>query len=255
MELIILLIISACIGSFLNVVIYRLPRNESLIFPASHCPYCGKALKPWQNIPVLSYLLLHGRCASCGSKIPLRYLIVELLTPLLVYFLYRHFGLSLEFYKYSLLILLLIPATFIDIDHQLLLDKITLPGIVIGLMISIYAAPGKFYLPVLSMLAGGGLLALVAFIGQLAYKQESMGGGDIKFGAMIGAFMNIESILFALFAAFFSAAFFSIIGMACGKLQRRSIVPFGPFIALGSLVSLGFKGQIIAIYLTWIGWE
>ncbi|KAA3618088.1 MAG: prepilin peptidase [Calditrichaeota bacterium] len=255
MEIAVLLILSACIGSFLNVVIHRLPENKSLIFPASHCPECGQKIKPWQNIPVISYLLLLGRCAQCKVKIPVRYLIVEILTPLIILFLYMFFGLSLEFYKYAVLVLLLIPATFIDIDRQLLLDKITIPGMIIGLSISIFAEPAKFYIPFLSLLAGGGLLMLVALFGQFIYKQESMGGGDIKFGAMIGAFMTIDSIIFSLFTAFFIAAVFSIVGIFSGRLERRSIVPFGPFIALGALVSIGFKNQILQAYLAWIGWK
>lgn len=131
----------------------------------------------------------------------------------------------------------------------------TIPGTILGLAFSIFMAPKQFYQPVLSMLAGGGLLAIVAYAGLLIYKQESMGGGDIKLGAMIGSFTNVESILFALFAAFFLAALFAVAGMITGKIERRSLVPFGPFIALGTLVSLGYKNQIVHLYLTWIGWQ
>ncbi|KAA3661970.1 MAG: prepilin peptidase, partial [Calditrichaeota bacterium] len=217
MELAIILVLSACIGSFLNVLISRMPQNQSIVFPASHCPQCETQLKPWHNIPLLSYLFLRGRCAFCHTKIPLRYFIVEALTPLLVLFLYWVFGFSIALLKYTLLVFLLIPAVFIDIDHKLLLDKITIPGLVLGLALSIAMAPEKFYQPVLSALAGGGLLAIVAYLGLLIYKQESMGGGDIKFGAMIGAFTTTGNILFALFAAFFLAALFAVAGMLIGK--------------------------------------
>ncbi|MFQ5628916.1 MAG: prepilin peptidase, partial [bacterium] len=216
MEIILLAILGAIFGSFLNVVIYRLPRSESVISPSSRCPACTHRLKPWENIPVLSYLFLRGKCSSCHTHIPIRYLIVELLTPLCFIANYLLFGFSLSFFKFTLLILMLIPITFIDIDHKLILDKLTLPGILAGLLFSIIQNPALFYQPFLGILVGGGVLWLIAIIGRLVYKRESMGGGDIKLGAMIGAFINVQLLLLSFFLAFFIAALFAVVGMMSG---------------------------------------
>lgn len=252
MDFALLVIPGVILGSFLNVLIYRLPRGESIITPQSRCPACSHRLRPWENIPVLSYLFLQGKCSQCHTHIPIRYLIVEILTPSCLTADYLLFGFSLDFFKYAILILLLIPITFIDIDHKLILDKITLPGMLAGLAFSIIQFPALFYQPLLGMLIGGGVLWLIAICGQIFYKQESMGGGDIKLGAMIGAFTGLNSILLTLFFAFFIAALFAIFGILSGKLKRQSMIPFGPFIALGVLVAIGFQDQIIRLYLLWL---
>lgn len=249
MELLFLGCLGACLGSFLNVVIHRLPRNESVVYPPSHCPFCGHRIRPWENIPIISYVMLRGRCSACHTPIPPRYLLVEIITPALLLMLYAYQGPTLTFIKHAVLVLFLIPITFIDLDHKLILNRLTLPGMLIGLMLSIAQNPAGFYRPVMGLVAGGGLLWLIALFGQVAYKQESMGGGDIKLGAMIGAFMSAESTVLALFMAFFIAAVFVLAGMAVGKLRRRSTIPFGPFIALGSLLVIGFKDQLIRAYL------
>ncbi len=252
---ILIILLAASVGSFLNVVIYRLPRNLSLLSPASHCPQCKTPVKPWHNIPVIGYVLLRGRCAHCGKGIPPRYLLVEVLTPALVYGAWLVLGPSLAFVKLTVLIFLLIPVTFIDLDHRLILNKITLPGIVIGLVLSIAQSPEQFYQPILGVLAGGGFLWVIAVAGRAMYGEESMGGGDIKLGAMLGAFMTPATVLLGLFLAFFLAAVFALAGMSMGKLERRSAIPFGPFIALGALVSLNFHEQLLALYLGLIGYR
>ncbi|MDQ7062902.1 MAG: prepilin peptidase [candidate division KSB1 bacterium] len=252
MEPAILFVLGAILGSFLNVVIYRLPRKQSIVSPGSTCPFCSHRLRPWENVPIVSYLVLRGRCSKCRHRIPIRYFIVEVLTPVLLLTVFAFYGLSWPFFKNSLLILLLIPIVFIDLDHRLILNKITLPGMALGLALSIAEHPQQFYQPVLGMLAGGGLLWLIAILGQIMYKQESMGGGDIKLGAMIGAFMNPQSILLALFLAFFIAALFSVVGMVIGKLQRHNTIPFGPFIAAGAYAVVSFKQQIVMLYLNYI---
>ncbi len=252
MEQVTVALIGAALGSFLNVVIYRLPLQKSIVSPGSSCPFCGHRLRPWENIPILSYVLLRGRCSKCRHPIPVRYLLVEVLTPALLLMLHHFYGLSWPFLKNSVLVLLLIPVVFIDLDHRLILNKITIPGMVLGLAMSVAENPQQFYQPVLGILAGGGLLWLIAILGQVLYKQESMGGGDIKLGAMIGAFMNPQSILLALFLAFFIAAVFVLFGMMTGKLQRRSTIPFGPFIAAGTYAVVNFKQQIVTLYLDYI---
>ncbi|RME00312.1 MAG: prepilin peptidase [Calditrichaeota bacterium] len=252
MELTFIFILGAILGSFLNVVIYRLPRQESIIAPGSHCPYCSHKLRPWENIPILSYLLLRGKCSRCKHPIGLRYLLIEVITPVLLISLYLYSGLSWDFFKNSVLVLLLIPATFIDLDHRLILNKITLPGMFLGLGLSIAGDPAHFLQPLLGLLAGGGSLWLIALLGQLIYKQESMGGGDIKFGAMIGAFMTPQSVGISLFLAFFIAAIFVLLGMLLGKIKQRSTIPFGPFIALGAFAAINFQSQLIHFYLNWV---
>ncbi len=250
MENILIAVLGTAMGSFLNVVIHRLPRRESIVRPGSHCPSCGHRIPPWLNVPILSYLLLRGKCRWCGAAIPVRYPLVEALTPALLLGVHHFYGFGWLFFKYGLLILLLIPITFIDLDHRLILDRITLPGLLLGLALSIGEAPSRFYLPLAGMLAGGGFLWLVALLGQGIYGQESMGGGDIKLGAMAGAFLSVQNVVLALLMAFFIAAAFVLVGMLVGRLQRRSAIPFGPFIAAGALVVIGFKQQIIAFYLS-----
>lgn len=245
-----LAILGAILGSFLNVVIYRLPRGESLARPGSHCAACGIPLRAWQNIPIISYILLRGRCRACGMAIPVRYLLVELLTPATICVLFLYFGPTWESVKFGIFALFLIPIVFIDLDHRLILNKLTLPGLVLGLGFSIMMDPTHFYQPLIGALAGGGLLWLVAVLGSAIYSKESMGGGDIKFGAMVGAFTSPEVVLLALFLAFFAAAVFAIFGMISGWLERRSVIPFGPFIALGAMVSILLKNEIIHFYLT-----
>lgn len=253
MELTLLILCGAALGSFMNVVIYRLPRQESILWPGSHCPQCRRKIKPWENIPIVSYLALRGRCAGCAQHIPLRYLLVEVLTPTLLVGLYFLHGLQWAYFKNSILLLLLIPAAFIDLDHRLILNKITIPGMFLGLALSAAADPQHFWHPILGLLAGGGFLWIVALVGEWIYKQESMGGGDIKFGAMIGAFMNAQSIILSLFLAFFIASLFIVVGLALGRIERRSAVPFGPFIALGAFVVMNFQDQIVRFYLRLIG--
>ncbi len=249
MELYLIGLAGALLGSFLNVVIYRLPRNESVVFPRSRCPQCGHAIRFWENIPVVSYLLLRGKCSSCRRPIPLYYVLVEVLTPGALMVLYWQYGFTPDFFKNALLVLFLIPITFIDLHHRLILDKLTYPGIVVGLLLSIWQNPQQFYQPFLGLLAGGGLLWLISLLGQSIYKQESMGGGDIKMGAMIGSFMNAGHILLALFLSFFIASVFVLIGLGTGKLQRKSMVPFGPFIALGAVITMNFKSELIRLYV------
>lgn len=255
METGIIFVLGVLLGSFLNVVIYRLPRGESLIFPPSHCPQCDHKIRFRENIPVFSYIFLQGKCAACKNRIPIRYFIVELLVPLLLSSLFIYLGPTWDFVKNAVLILILVPVSFIDIDHKLILNKITLPGMVAGFLLSIWTQPDVFYKPLLGIIAGGGVLWLIAIIGQFIYRQESMGGGDIKFGAMIGAFMDAESIIFALFAAFFIASLFVTTLMLIGILNRRSTIPFGPFISLGTFVTICYKNHIILAYLHWIGYQ
>jgi len=234
------------LGSFLNVCIYRLPRGESVVFPPSRCPSCKRRLAFWENIPILSFVWLSRRCAGCGSTIAWRYPFVEALTAVLLLALFYLHGLTWEFARYAVLYLLLIPITFIDLDHRLILNKLTYPGIIVGVAMSMAAVPHQLWRPALGVLVGGGFLYGVGLLGQAVFKQESMGGGDVKLGAMAGAFLDARSVLAALFLAFLFAAIVAILGMVTGRLGRRSTIPFGPFIAL-AIVTLVLFGEQLAI--------
>lgn len=236
------------LGSFLNVCIYRLPRGGSVVSPPSHCPSCQRRLRPWENIPLISFFLLSRRCVGCGAAIAWRYPLVEVLAGSGLVALFQIYGFSWELARYSVLYLLLIPIAFIDIDHRLILNKMTYPGMIVGLGMSIVTMPGQFWRPVFGLLAGGGFLYAVGLLGQSVFKQESLGGGDIKLGAMAGAFMDARAILAALFLAFLFASVVAIFGMISGRLGRRSTIPFGPFIALAIATFVMFGDELGHVY-------
>jgi leader peptidase (prepilin peptidase)/N-methyltransferase len=194
------LVTGMVVGSFLNVCICRLPRDESVVFPPSHCPQCDYLIRWYDNIPLLSYLLLRGRCRGCGTRISIQYPLVELLNGLLTLALFLRFGPTLAFLVLFLFCSALVVITFIDLEHQIIPDEISLPGIVIGFICSFFL-PGHSWLnSLLGILLGGGSLLLVAYAYQWLTGKEGMGGGDIKLLAMMGAFLGWKSILFIVFA-------------------------------------------------------
>ncbi len=236
-------------GSFLNVCIYRIPRGESIVWPASHCPKCGAPIKPIDNIPVVSYVMLGGKCRSCKGRISARYPLVELITGILFGALFWKFGLSSETFVFLILGLLLIPISFIDIDYHLILNKITLPGILLGAILTLSFHVLSYKQVLIGFIIGGGGLLAIAFLGGLLFRKESMGMGDIKLAAMVGVFLGVQGVTFTLLVAFFVAALFSIGAMALKKANRQSQIPFGPFIAVASVVYLFWGEQMIHWYL------
>ncbi len=237
-------------GSFLNVCIYRIPRGESIVWPSSHCPVCGAPISPKDNIPLLSYALLGGKCRHCHTRISWRYPLVEFLTGVAFAAIFWKFGPSRETLIFSVLTLLLIVISFIDIDYKLILNKITLPGIFLGGLLTIGLRVLTPKQALLGLAVGGGGLLLIAFLGGLLFGKESMGMGDIKLAAMIGIFLGVKGTAFALIMAFFIAALFSFVAMALKKATRKSQIPFGPFIAAGTLVYLFWGEQVIHWYLS-----
>lgn len=242
-------LIGATIGSFLNVCIWRLPLSESIVYPPSHCPTCGIPIRVRDNIPLVSYLLLRGRCHACDARISLRYPAVELLTGVAAMVLLYHFGLSPALAVYGLFSAALIVITFIDIDHQIIPDVISLPGVALGLIFSVLG----FGLPVLDSAigaaVGGGLLYLVA-VGYHAWTgREGMGGGDIKLLAMIGAFLGWRGVLVTLILGSFSGAGIGIALILARGADTRLPIPFGPFLALGAVCALFFGDALIQWYL------
>ena len=242
-------VIGAVIGSFLNVCIHRLPAGESVVYPPSHCPGCGVRIRSRDNIPLLSYVLLRGRCRSCGAAISVRYPAVEALSgALLVLLLYR-FGLSPALGVYAAFVAALIVVSFIDLDHQIIPDVISLPGIVVGLVASALGQGPPLLDSLLGALIGGGMLYAVA-VGYHAFTgREGMGGGDIKLLAMIGAFLGWRGVLLSLIIGSFTGAVVGISLILARRTDSRVPIPFGPFLALGALCALAFGDRLIAWYL------
>ena len=255
----IVFIFGAVVGSFLNVCISRIPNAESVIHPPSHCPKCQAPIPFYYNIPLISFLFLRGRCYSCGQRISWRYFVVELLMGSLAVALLYEFGLGFSFAVGFVFIGALIVISFIDLDVRIVPDVISLPGIVIGLFLSVisrYFVDDPFEIiptPVsalIGILAGGGFLLGVAWIYERLTGVEGMGGGDIKLLAMIGAFLGWPSIPLTLF---FSSLGGSVIGltlMLAKGVNRKYALPFAPFLCLGALVYLFFGREVIEFYLS-----
>ena len=231
-----LFVIGAVLGSFLNVVIYRVPRGESVVRPPSACPACGTRLRWSDNVPVLSYVLLRGRCRYCGAAISPRYLVVEVLSGLLPVVLFARFGWGREFLVFWPLAYVLLVVSFIDLDLRIIPDRVTLPGIVVGLVAAPLLGLLGFWDSLLGVVAGGGALYVIGLLGEVILRKESMGGGDVKLAAMLGAFLGWKTILLALFVAFFLGAAVGTAVIAAKPRDWDRAVPFGPFIAIGALL-------------------
>lgn len=241
------------IGSFLNVCIYRIPRGLSIVFPASHCTSCDTPISPWDNIPVISYMLLGGKCRKCAAGISYRYPLVEALNAFLYCALLWRYGLGWPALLYGVLVSSLIVITFIDLDFQIIPDRITLTGIPIGLVAGSFLLPDPFLRADLlgfisslaGFLAGGGFFYLVAVL-----SRGGMGGGDIKLMAMIGGLMGWKAVLLTTFLGSLSGSVIGIFLMVFKGKGRKTKVPFGPFLALGALVTLFFAQEILLWYLS-----
>jgi leader peptidase (prepilin peptidase)/N-methyltransferase len=251
-------IFGATIGSFLNVCIGRIPNEESIIRPPSHCVRCQGAIAFYDNIPLISYLMLRGRCRTCGERFSPRYFLVEFLMGLLTLALYYRFGLGFEFLVGFIFVAAMIVISFIDLDVRIVPDVISLPGIVLGLALSIigyFLNSGSTTLipgPVSSLIgiiAGGGFLLATAWIYEKITGVEGMGGGDIKLLAMIGAFLGWPSIPMTLF---FASVVGSVVGLTCMVLTgagRRLALPFAPFLCSGAVLFVFFGEELIQFYL------
>jgi leader peptidase (prepilin peptidase)/N-methyltransferase len=241
--------LGCCLGSFLNVCIYRLPQGLSIVSPGSFCPQCRTPVRGYDNIPLLSYLLLRGRCRSCGAKISWRYPLVEGLTGALAVALYLKFGLTGSFFAFFAFVAALVVITFIDLDHRIIPDVISLPGIGIGFLLSFFLPHPSVTESLIGLLAGGGSLYLVAVGYETLTKREGMGGGDVKLLAMIGAWLGWKAVLFTLFAASLTGSLIGGGAMVLQKQGRHYAVPFGPFLAFGCLAYLFFGPPLIDWYL------
>lgn len=231
--------VGACIGSFLNVVIYRLPRDESVARPGSRCPACGRPIPPRENIPIASFLLLGGRCRGCGERISARYPLVEALTAAGYAFFAYYDGVGFTLLRDIVMFSLLVPITFIDIDHRIIPDELSLGGVAAGVLLS-FLPGGDWIGSVIGGLAGGGILFVTALAYEKATGREGMGGGDIKLIAMIGAFLGWKGALLTIFSASILGTFGGLIAMRKGKDGLKTAIPFGPFLCAAALLARFF---------------
>jgi leader peptidase (prepilin peptidase) / N-methyltransferase len=255
------------IGSFLNVCIYRMPLGKSIVFPGSGCPQCGTAIRFYDNIPVLSFLLLRGKCRACGKPISAQYPLVELITGMAFYCCWKTWGLTPPTFVNSLFLSLIIALIFTDYHHQLLPNKLTLPGTVAGLLLSPFQTP-EVYLNVLSVKAasllglldspfalslvgsilgavigGGGLFAL-AFVYETVRKKQGLGMGDVKMMAMVGAFLGINLTILTILVGSLMGTLIGIYLILFRKMNMQTKLPLGVFLGIGSVFSI-FYGLLL----------
>lgn len=243
-------LLGALIGSFLNVCIYRLPRRESVVWPSSHCPVCAAPIAPYDNLPILSFLLLKGRCRACRAPISLRYPAVEAANAVGYGLILWWFGAGWPAVAYALLLSSLLVITGTDLTHQIIPDAITLPGIVLGLILAATVLPVGAVDAILGLLAGGGLLWIMAWVSPYLFGKEGMGGGDIKLLAMVGAFLGWKPALLTIMVGAMTGSLVGISLISLKLIRRDHYIPFGPFLAFGALVALFFHQDIFAWYET-----
>ncbi|MFA6078311.1 MAG: prepilin peptidase [Candidatus Omnitrophota bacterium] len=241
----------AIVGSFLNVCIYRLPKRASIVAPRSFCPSCKKSIGWYDNIPLVSYAILRGKCRSCKSGISPVYIIVEFLTGALFLALFLTFGLTPEFFIYSVFTCGLVIATFVDFEIQEIPDEISLGGIALGLVLS-FAFPSimdqgsrlqALFQSFIGVVVGGGMIYLLGLTGEAIFKKEAMGGGDVKLLAMIGAFLGWK---FTVLTFFMAPIFGSFVGIIMKYRYGKETIPYGPYLSVGALGALFFGEKIIS---------
>jgi leader peptidase (prepilin peptidase)/N-methyltransferase len=237
------------IGSFLNVCIHRLPKDESIMFPASRCPACQAPIRPWDNIPLVSFALLRGRCRACRSPISWRYPLVEGITGLLFALTVDRFGVSLQAALLLAFLAGLVAVSFIDLDHQVIPNVVTLPGIPLGLLGGVIGGDPPFLDRLIGALAGAGFLYLVLLYGSVVYGQDAMGEGDLNLIAFVGAFLGWQAVVVTILVACLTGSAIGLGLIASRRLGRREHIPFGPFLALGAVVALFWGQALVEWYL------
>lgn len=241
-------IIGLIIGSFLNVCIFRIPRNESISFPPSHCTTCGTRIKPYDLFPVISYFLLGGKCRKCGEKISIRYPLIELATGILFFLVYFKFGYTIELVKFTLLSCFLIIIGMIDFDTTDVYLSTTLTGIIFGFIFVIIAfITGSSYLTyIFGGIFAGGVIALIILI------THGMGWGDFEICVLCGLFLGFKSSIVMLFFSFVLGGSIGVLLLLTKKKGRKDPIPFGPFIVMGTFVAIFFGEHIINWYLNFL---
>jgi len=238
-----------CVGSFMNVCIFRLPVSKSIVHPRSMCPKCGTMIPFYDNIPVLSYIWLRRRCRNCKTVIPFRYPLIELMGGFFALCVFLRFGLTWVALVYYVFIAALIVITFIDIDHQIIPDHITLPGIPLFFLASFILPAVSYKESLLGLLLGGGSLFLIGWGYSLITKKEGMGGGDVKLLAMIGVLLGWQGVFFTIFMASGVGTFAGIITMLQQRKNMKLAIPFGPFLSIGAITYIFWGSRIIYWYI------
>ena len=241
-------ILGLALGSFLNVVIYRLPKGLSLLGPRSQCPGCHAKIHFYDNIPLISFLLLRGKCRQCGMKISWRYPMVELLTAVLMILMLARFGLQINFIKFGLLTLILIPVTFIDIDEKIIPNWLTFTGLIGCVTITLIFQIELWRFMLQGMVTGGLFMALLMVLGKWLFKKDAMGMGDLKLLIMIGAYVGMTGALLSVYIGAMIAFVLIIIQWLSRRINLKETIPFGPFIAVGTLVYVVIGAELISWY-------
>lgn len=244
------IILGLVFGSFLNVLIYRLPRNKPVVLARSACPKCGHLIAWYHNIPLLGYLWLRGKCAACKKPISIRYPLVEAANAAMYCFFLWRFGLSIDAVIFAALGSALLVIFLIDADFQIIPDSITLPGIVAGVAVSLIPGGLTVVQSLIGVAVGGGVLYLIALGGDFLFKKESMGGGDIKMAAMLGSFLGWQKVLLVFMTSAVVGLVVSIVMMAFSKaLRKERLIPFGPFLSIAAVIAVAWGDQIIRYYV------
>ena len=247
LQIVAVLMLGLTLGSFVNVCIHRLPKNESIIVPRSYCISCKVNLSAWDNIPVLSYLLLRGKCRQCNASVSILYPMIETLTALLILAAYIKFDVSVRFFIFCLIGPSLVAITIIDIKHKIIPDIITLPGIMFGLIVGSYLIGLRDSF--IGLLVGGGTFLITSEIYYRMRGNVGMGGGDIKLIAAIGALLGWQKVILIIFLSAFIGSLFGLAGLIGKRLNSLSQIPFGPFLAGGTLIAYFSGEQIIHLYI------
>jgi len=252
---IVVFVFGAMFGSFANVCIYRMPRNQSIVFPPSHCPFCKSRIAFYNNIPLFSYLILTARCRECGVFIPFRYFAVELLTAVSALLLYTTYGFGLLLIVYFIFVLGLIISSFIDLEHRIIPNLITFPGIAIGLTMSYVLSHSSIPWPVnftgalIGIAVGSGSLLVVGYFYTLITGREGIGLGDVKLLAVFGAFFGWQGAFFAIFLGSILGLIASIPIIIAKKSGLKYPIPFGPFLSLGLIIYVWFAKSIFDVFM------
>ncbi len=236
-------LLGACLGSFFNVLIYRLPREESIVRPASRCPSCGRPVRARENVPIVSFLLLRGKCAGCGGRISWRYPVVEAATAIGFLLIARADGIGFLLLRDLVFFSLLVPIVFIDIDHRIIPDELSLGGLAAGMLLS-FLPGGDWKGALAGAVLGGGILFVTATAYHKVTGIEGLGGGDIKLLAMIGAFLGWKGSLFTIFFGSLLGVAGGLVAMRRGNEGLKTAIPYGPYLCAAALLSR-FLGEFV----------
>jgi len=247
-------ILGAVIGSFLNVCIYRIPMEESVIYPSSHCPECGEKIKWYDNIPIISYLILRGKCRNCGKKISVQYPLIELLTGILTAGVIWKYGISFVSLYFLILTYVLVVVSTIDLKTMLVPEKFCYFAMVAGILLSPFIPVISLKDSILGASFGAGIILFIIETYYIFTGKEGMGYGDASIMAIIGAFLGWEKVLLTIF---FASLIGSVVGIALMVLKGKNAkfaLPFGPFLSIGAYITILFGNEIIKWYLGKLGW-